>query len=121
MGVFEKTVRDVAELVSKNSFGFYSKDLFSLIPDELLDRELTEDNLGQTADEIDEIRFQKERKLSDLLGFSAPSDSEIPRSTWDKLSVAINEAISEDLSPEQFQCIKEVRFLSNVAQAVLHY
>jgi len=113
-------VRDVAkQIVEINQF-YYSAELIELIPDSLLERILTDKNLHETSVEIDKLRFKKEDELLQMLGFS-DSKSKITKSVLRELADAINiKERFEELLPEQQQIVKEIKFLNNVAQTVLH-
>jgi hypothetical protein len=90
----EKTlgkVRDVAKLIVDISPFYYSEELLGLIPEDLLDKALVDDNLCDISIEIDQIRFQKQNELLnmsdiDILLFG----SEIPESAWKKLVSSVN-------------------------------
>jgi hypothetical protein len=100
---------------------YYSEELLGLIPGELLDKALADDNLQGTSIEIDQLRFQKQNELLNLRGIATSPNSEIPESVWQELRDIINNKERfDELSPEQQRKVKEIKFLSNVALTVLH-
>jgi hypothetical protein len=92
------TVRNVARDVIKANAEYYSDDLLQLIPKEILGTELTDNNLHETGLKIDNIRRDMQR-----------------------LRKAINEEKGpSEFNPSQKQKIKEIKFLSKVAQTIIH-
>jgi hypothetical protein len=112
-------VRKVAERVVDVNQPYYYPELIQLIPEEILEIGLTDNNLCETGIAIDKIRFQKERELLKMLGI--PAGMKLPRKVADMLSHIINyKEQTEALPPDQQQKVKEIKFLSNVAQTVIH-
>lgn len=109
-------VREIALHVIKINSHYYSEDLMSLIPTELLNVDLTDENLHETGTKIDGIRFQKEAEFArivDLPYVGAIEEEE------KKLSELLNSDIGS-LSDEEENKRREIRFLSNLAQTIIH-
>lgn len=110
-----RKVGEIAHRIANKNFPFYTEDMVQLIPKCILDRELTDENLIKTSEEIDEIRFGKEKMLSEMLGIatSDPSLQELE-------DVINNKERFNSLTTEQQRKVKEIKFLFNVAATVAH-
>ena len=84
-------VRQVALHVIKINSHYYSKDLMSLIPTELLNVDLTDGNLHETGIKIDEIRFQKEEELAQM--FASSYEEAVVEDQLEELTKALNSDI----------------------------
>ncbi|OFY37452.1 MAG: hypothetical protein A2Z69_03395 [Bacteroidetes bacterium RBG_13_44_24] len=112
-------VRKVAERIVDINQPYYSSDLLQLIPEELLEFSLTDNNLYEAEVLIDKIRFQKETELMKMLGI--PAGMELPPKVAEMLNHLINyKEKTEALPPEQQQKVREIKFLFNVAATVIH-
>lgn len=116
-GRFDITVRNVAIDLIKANAEYYLDALLQLIPPEILNTELTDQNLHKIGLEIDNIRFEKEDELSAMLQMVKPDKKDMQR-----LREVINGTIKTvgELIPSQKEKIKEIKFLSNVAQMIIH-
>lgn len=113
-------VRDVAKQIVEINHSYYSTELIELIPDGLLGRILTDKNLHLISIEIDGLRFERQNELLKMLGFTC-STIDCPRVVLQELADVINiKERYEKLPSEQQQKVKEIKFLNNVAQTVLH-
>ena len=119
--ILDEKVIDVARMIVDLNEPYYSKELIDLLPGELLDVELSDNNLHQTSIRIDQLRFWAQCELMGLLGMFESYDSKVPDNSWEELSdVLNNEELFDELSSDQQKKVKEVKFLSNVALTVLH-
>jgi len=84
-------VREIALRIIKENPSHYSRDFINSIPEELLDTDLVDDNLGTTGIKIDEVRFQKEKDIASIV----------------------------DLTDKKIR-EQEIRFLARVARVVIH-
>lgn len=114
-------VRKVAQRVVDASPSYYSSDLLALIPEEILEYGLIDNNLYVAEEMLDEIRFRKETELLRMRGISADSEKHLPVSASKELRRIINQREeTEALSVDQQQKVKEIKFLFNVAATVIH-
>ncbi len=111
------TVKEVALHVIKINAPYYSEDLIVLIPPELLKVGLTNETLHEIGVKIDEIRFQKEREFALMAGFISYGEGD--KEQLDRLAEMINSDIGS-LSEEQEAKKREIKFLSNLAQTIIH-
>jgi len=110
------TVRNVAIDNIRTNAEYYLDALLQLIPSEVLNTELTDQNLHKIGLKIDKIRFKKEDELSAMLQMVKPDKKDMQR-----LKEVINEEKgSGEFTPSQKQKIKEIKFLSSVAQTIIH-
>lgn len=116
-GILGLKVRDIAERTITANAGYYSAALLQLIPKELLDVELTDNNLHELGKKIDETRFKKEDELATMLQMVKPDEKDMQ-----KLREVINgtREMAGEFTLSQKEKIKEIKFLSNVAQIIIH-
>ncbi len=107
-----KKVNEIARRIAKKNHPFYTKDFVQLIPKDILDKRLTEENLAETMQQIDAIRFKKEEELSLMSGVGV-TEQELE-------DIINNEERFDKLNPDQQKKVKEVKFLFNVAATVVH-
>jgi len=110
------TVRKIAERTIKENPTYYSKALLQLIPTGILDAEVTDDNLHELGERIDEIRFEKEKELATMIGLYNIAGDPKQRETLKKI---INCKL-DSLPIERESKRKEIKFLSNLAQIIIH-
>jgi len=115
-GRLDITARNIAKDVIKANPNDYSNDLLQLIPKEILDTELTDDNLHEMGLKIDEIRFKKEDELALFLGLG---DTAKNTKTRDFLTDIMNRKLDR-LPDRQRKIVRKIKFLSNVAQTIIH-
>lgn len=109
-------VRKLAlHLIQINSH-YYSDELIDLVPSELLDVDLTDENLHKTGIEIDKIRFRKEAEFARMVNLPYKGATKEQKR---QLSVMLNSDVGA-LSDEEEEKRREIRFLSNLAQTVIH-
>ena len=111
------TVRMIADRTIKGNKNYYSDDLLKLISPELLDTEIIDENLHEVGCKIDEIRFKKEEELLVMLQI-VRGDNE--REKIDQIINGTVDRIAGEWTQSQQEKIKEIRFLSNVAQSIIH-
>lgn len=99
---------EVADSVIRSNKNYYQSELIDLIPDKLLDTEFNSKNGLQLIEKLDRLRFKKEKELAAML--------DNPK----KLKEAINSS-RNNLSEKQERKKKEIKFLFNVAAALLHW
>ncbi|MDP3900511.1 MAG: hypothetical protein Q8Q23_05545 [bacterium] len=106
------TVDDVTKRVIECNDPYYDKSLSSLIPEDLLNTVLTNDNLFEIEYKIDAIRFTKTAELVQLRGTDTTETCN-----------AINESTAAHtlLPPEQEKIKRSIKFLLNVACVVIHW
>lgn len=109
-------VREIALHVVQINSHYYSDDLTSLVPSELLDVDLANENLFEIGSKINEIRFQEEVEFANIVGFDNEKATEEQRK---KLAEMLNSDIGS-LSDEEEAKRREIRFLSNLAQTIIH-
>lgn len=109
-------VRRFALEVIKVNPSCYSEDLMDLIPPELLELDLTDGNLHETGIKIDEIRFQKEAEFAHMVALPY---KEATKRQMKELAKMINSDIGS-LSKKQEAKKREIKFLSNLAQIIIH-
>lgn len=109
-------VRGVALHVVDINSHYYSHELIDLVPSELSGVNLTDENLHEIGIKIDEIRFQKEAEFACMVDLPYEGATEEQKR---KLSVMLNSDIGA-LSDEEEAKRREIRFLSNLAQTVIH-
>lgn len=82
-----------------------------------MDTELTDQNLHDIGFKITQIRFQKEEELAVMFQIVKSNKKDMQR-----LSELINgiDKTAGELTPSQKEKIKEIKFLSNVAQTIIH-
>jgi len=112
-GRLDITARNVAKDIINANAEYYSDALLQLIPKEILGTELANDNLYEIGRKIDEIRFRKEKELSAL--FQGITDGKEKQ----KLEEIIN-GDGKGLNKRQLNKIRQIKFLNNLAQAIIH-
>jgi hypothetical protein len=114
------TVRMLVERTIKENEPYYSAVqvvLLQLIPTALLDTELVDENLHEVGLKIDEIRFEKEDELAVMFQMVKATKKEMQ-----ELEKIINGTDKRpgELTPSQKDKIREIKFLNNVAQTIIH-
>ncbi len=109
-------VREVALHVVEINSHYYSDELIDLVPSELLNINLTDENLHETGIKIDKIRFQKEAEFAFMVSLSYEGATEEQKR---KLSVMLNNDVGALSEKEEIKR-REIRFLSNLAQTIIH-
>lgn len=99
---------EVADHVLRSNGDYYTEDLMSLIPDNLLDTEFTTNNTQRLSDNLDKLRFKKEEELTAML------------SEKETLSEVLNSPLNTLIRKKERKR-KEVKFLFNVASTLLHW
>ena len=108
------TVGKIVEIILKKNMRQYPVFFVQLIPKEMLDTKLTNENLHEIGKKIDEIRLQKENELATMLNMVKPDEKNMQR---------LRKVINEEKGPSTFtiiqkQKIKQIKFLSSVVQAI---
>ncbi len=106
-------VREIAERIVKINTPYYTKDLLELIPAELLNKKLTDENLDETMRQVDAIRFKKEDELKSKIKTNKKVIETV-------LYVIINYSNVSTLPEELEKKRREIKFLFNVAATIIH-
>jgi len=111
------TVKGIAQRIIYKHGLERTDALLKLIPEPLLGTELSDENLSELGNKIDEIRFKKEDELSVMLQMVKPDEKDMQR-----LREVINGTvkIAGEFNQSQKQKIREIKFLSSVAQTIIH-
>ena len=111
------TVRMIADRIIEQNEPYYSSALLKLVPQELLETELINENLHEVGEKIDAIRFKKEDELSIMLQMVKPDEKDMQR-----LREVINytDKMAGELTSSQKEKIREIKFLNNLAQVIIH-
>jgi hypothetical protein len=111
------TVRNVVRDVINANAEYYSDALLQLIPKEILGTDLADENLHRIGLKIDNIRFKKEDELAIMFQIVKPNEKDMK-----KLEEVINgtDKMAGELNSSQKEKIKEIKFLSNIAQTIIH-
>lgn len=110
------TVREIAERIVKINSPYYTKDLLGLVPEELLNKKLTDENFDEIIRQVDAIRLVKTNELRSKIK-TIKADKEVIETI---LEVILNYSNLSTL-PEDFDKRgKEIKFLFNVAATIGH-
>jgi hypothetical protein len=111
-------VRFLAERIIEDNPNLYNQEFLVLIPEEILNTKLSDENLIPTSELIDDkLLFPKSDQMAALLGL--PENwVELPEQK-NKLIEAVNNP-STEIAPEQEKVGKEIRFLFTLAVTVAH-
>lgn len=112
------TVRDAAERVVEVNRPYYNKRLLKTIPKELLEMELTDNNLFLVSNLIDKFKFARCGYLAGILGYPLKEVFIV----GGRLYKHWIDLTNSDLLPsrQQQQIIKEIKFLNNLVLTVAH-
>lgn len=111
-GKMLKKVGEIARMIAKDNYPFYTEDMVQLVTQAILEKRLTNENLLETMKQIDYIRFEKEQELAIMSGVKM-NDQEL----FDTIK---DESRFDKLAPTQQRKVKEIKFLFNVAATVVH-
>lgn len=105
------TVKEIAEWIIEINTPYYAEDLLKLIPEELLNKRLTDENLDETMRQVDAIRFKKEDELK----------SKIKTDEMTKILVGIIINYPNEILPKELEMKRrEIKFIFNVAATIIH-
>lgn len=110
-------VRSVAKRIIRINQTIYPAGFINIIPAEILNTEMTDDNLNSIGDQIDQLRFVRFKELAKVLGLPTA------RTTWTKRERKLYRDKCKDLEKlpyRQRRLILESGFLLNVAATVIH-
>jgi hypothetical protein len=109
-------IREVAERVVASYMPYYSPEFLQAIPDELLERDLTFDNITEAERQIGLVRFEKEWEL--IGGREGRTRMPGYLKEWIKQTISDPDE-TETLPADQQQKVKEILFLYALADTVI--
>lgn len=105
------TVKEIAEWIIEINTPYYAEDLLKLIPEELLNKRLTDENLGETMRQVDAIRFKKKDELK----------SKIKSDEMAEILVGVITNYPNAILPIELEIkMRKIKFLFNVAATIIH-
>jgi len=112
------SVRDIALRIIESSDGYYQEDLLLLIPEDLLGKKLSDDNLLEVSEEIDKrVGYVKHNEMAKMLGLGEKwFEISAERKAWKKV---VNSELNS-LPSDQEAKRREVAFCFNLAATIVH-
>ena len=112
------TVKDLTIRIIGENLDLYGQEFLALVPEEILNTKLSDENLIPTSELIDDkLLFPKNNQMAVLLGLPENwVDSPEQKQKW---SEAVNDTDIE-LTSEQEKAKREINFLFTLALTVAH-